>query len=183
MPEPTTSRKGLGGPKTPEGKARASLNAMKTGAYASSQQGLQKLAEEIGIKHDEIIEALFCFYEPKDAIENTLVRRIARCTWRIYITEAMEARMLDRHGLPNRPGEVYAAIIRHERTCDIQLHRAMAALEKKRDRDAKRRSQDKCVDFRNELPRPSFLRSAHAHREPGFVPSEPPSDVTVSSQV
>lgn len=182
MPEPTKSRKGLGGPKTPEGKAKSSLNAMKSGVYASSRHGLQKLAEEIGVKHEDITEAIFRFYEPRDAIENTLARRISRCVWRIYMTEAMEARMLERQGLPNRPGDTYNAIIRHERVCDLELHRAMTALEKKRDREAKRGAIEQYVKIGNELPDRPFLRLSHACRGRQFVSPESLLEVMNQSQ-
>ena len=134
MTEPVKSRKGIGGPKTPEGKAKVALNALKTGLHATSPQGLTLLAKQMGITHEQILKEVTALYQPQDAIENTFVSRIARCTWRIRLTEAMETRLFEGGGVPHYPGARYTDLIRHERLCDIQLHRAVLALEKRRER-------------------------------------------------
>ena len=55
MPTATTARKGIGGPKTPEGKRRVSINALKHGLCAESQQGLQEVARIIGAEFEDIL--------------------------------------------------------------------------------------------------------------------------------
>ncbi|MEN6356311.1 MAG: hypothetical protein ABFD83_04420 [Armatimonadota bacterium] len=137
------SRKGIGGPKTEEGKKRVSLNAMKHGLTAVSPQGLETLAQDIGVTYEQVLEDFCRHYRPKDAVEEVLVKRIARCAWRLIITQAVEDRYLERRGLPNSIGKTYERIIKHERLSDIQLHRAIAALARKREREQNQNSQNK----------------------------------------
>lgn len=42
MPTEIKSRKGIGGPKTAEGKERIRLNALKLGLYAKSMEGCRR---------------------------------------------------------------------------------------------------------------------------------------------
>lgn len=127
-----TSRKGIGGPKTPEGKRRSSLNAMKHALYATSEQAMEKLSAEIGRDYVDIHQEMRAHFKPVDPLEELLVRRIARAAWRTLYTEAIENR--DIAGLRGVPGmtSCYSNIIRSERFIDIQLHRAIYALERKR---------------------------------------------------
>ena len=62
MTTATGSRKGIGGPKTPEGKRRVSLNAMKHGLTASSNQGLERIAETIGTDFETILDLMRTYY-------------------------------------------------------------------------------------------------------------------------
>lgn len=125
------SRKGIGGPKTDEGKRKVSLNAMKNGLHAKSQQAMEILMEEIGQGFDDLHATMRDHFKPKDPLEELLVRKIARAAWRSMLTEAVEERELSiasRPKLTNR----YEKMIRSERIIDIQLHRAICALERKR---------------------------------------------------
>lgn len=137
-----TSRKGIGGPKTPEGKRAVSLNAMKSGLHAASEQAMEVLAEQIGRDYGDMLQEMRAHFDPKDPLEEVLVRRIARAAWRTLFTEAVENRdIIRRGGMPaisNRSREVY----RSERFIDIQLHRAVYALEHKRLREYEK-SQNK----------------------------------------
>ena len=174
MLTPTKSRKGIGGPKTPEGKAKVALNALKTGLHAKSPQGLTLLTQQMGITYKQILKELVALYEPQDAIENTFVSRIARCTWRIRLTEAMEARFLSGEGVPGYAHERYTDLIRHERLCDIQLHRAVLALEKRRERLAGRPNASNLKTTENKLPDGPVSRSDDAPSEREFVLPERP---------
>jgi hypothetical protein len=140
----TSSRKGMGGPKTPEGKARAALNAMKHGLWAESRDGLAVVAEQVGASFEDVHEEMCMHYHPCDCVEAVLVRRIARCAWRLMITETMENRGFARRraGLRNTLTPAHETIIKRERLIEIQLHRAISALREKR-------SEQKSV--RNEL--------------------------------
>lgn len=130
------SRKGIGGPKTAEGKRKVSLNAIKHGYYANSEQALQLLAEEIGRDYDDLYTEMRAYYGPMDPIEELLVRRISRAAWRMLVTEAAENRDVARTGGVPCMTSSYAEIIRNERYIDIQLHRAIHALERKRQQNS-----------------------------------------------
>src|SRR5450759_1874670 len=90
------SRKGIGGPKTPEGKLKVSLNALKTGLHASSEQGMAALEEAIGCSYAETLDRMRNYFKPMDPLEDVLVRRIARSTWRMIVTESAENNVLAR---------------------------------------------------------------------------------------
>lgn len=126
------SRKGIGGPKTAEGKRRVSLNALKYGLYANSEQAMQVLNEQVGREYADLHAEMRAHFKPVDPLEELLVRRISRAAWRIMVTEAAENRNLTQHGGVPYITDTYANIIRNERYVDIQLHRAIYALERKR---------------------------------------------------
>jgi len=125
--------KRTGGPRTPEGKRRSSLNAMKHGLRARSPQAIELIASELNMTFDQLLDDLRSFYRPADPIEDGLVRRVARCLWRLTLSETMEGRVISRCGLPNHPGGHYERILKYERLVDIHLHRAIDALTKKRE--------------------------------------------------
>jgi len=125
-------RNSRGGPKTPEGKARSSMNALKHGLYAITPRAMRTIAEEAGITYEAILEDMCGYYRPADPVEMQLVKRIARCSWRLALAEGMEKRVLQRHAPANRPGTSYDRILKYERHVDIHFHRAIAALMRKR---------------------------------------------------
>ena len=77
----TTSRKGIGAPKTPEGKRRVSINALKHGLNAESQQGLQEVARMIGREFEDILCEMLAHYQPADPIEELLARCSGQVTY------------------------------------------------------------------------------------------------------
>lgn len=145
MPTQTKSRKGIGGPKTPEGKERVRLNALKLGLYAQSLEGMQAVADVVGVAFHEVHQRMLDYYRPIDPLEEALVRRIARCTWKLMLVECMEDHLLK--GLPVRdaPGRSLEGISVIERRTDVQLHRAIAALAGKRRHD-KENEKNKLAD-------------------------------------
>ena len=145
MPLATGSRKGVGGPKTPEGKRRVSLNAMKHGLNALSNQGLERVAETIGTDFETILDQMRTYYFPRDPIEDMLVTTIARCAWRLKITQAMEDSALDQQ-MTLRPSKRLEQISILERRIDIQLHRAMSALAAKRREEQQENTQNKLTE-------------------------------------
>lgn len=126
------SRKGIGGPKTPEGRRRVSLNAVKHGYYAKTDAAMQILAEQVGRDYNGLHAELQAYFRPRDPLEEILVRRISRAAWRTLISEAVENKELVKFG--GMPGltNCYGEMIKNERFIDIQLHRALHALERKR---------------------------------------------------
>ena len=125
------------GPTSPEGKHRCSLNALKHGLNATSPQALDALADAHAIPFEEVLEEMNHHYMPSDPIERQLVKRIARCVWRLSLSAAMEERLLETRPATMRPGTSYERILRYERLVDIHLHRAIATLAHKRETGVK----------------------------------------------
>ena len=121
------------GPKTPEGKKRSSLNALKHGLTARSPHALDAVAEVQEIPFDDIHEEMIRHYRPMDPVERQLVLRIARCVWRLQLSAGMEERLVETRRDALRPGTAYERILKYERLVDIHLHRAIVALERKRE--------------------------------------------------
>lgn len=125
-------RKGIGGPKTAKGRRTVSLNAIKHGYYAKTEQAMEILAEKVGRDYGELYAEMRAYFRPRDPLEELLVRRISRAAWRTLLTEAVENReLVETGGMPALTSG-YGDMIRNERFIDIQLHRALYALERKR---------------------------------------------------
>jgi hypothetical protein len=168
-PTPNTQhpspRKGIGGPKTAEGKRKAAMNSMKHGLYAESEDGLAVIAQQVGASFEDVFEKMAEVYRPIDYVEALLVRRAARSAWRLMLTETLENNALSNRtcGLKRRLVPAQETVIARERLIELQLHRALAALRKKRDED----------DYlRNELNSMLFSRSNEEEYELESVPSE-----------
>ena len=72
------------GPKTPEGKARVSLNALKTGAYAKGDNALRQILLKRGEspqEHEQLHRDLMDSWQPDDTMQALLVKTIADKTW------------------------------------------------------------------------------------------------------
>ena len=120
------------GPKTPEGKRRSSMNALKHGLHATSPQAMASIAERIDADYAETLRKMRLYYQPMDPVEDELVSRIARCVWRLAITSGMEERQLGLNPVPGKPSVSYEKILRLEILVDIHLHRAIHTLLEKR---------------------------------------------------
>ena len=131
----------LGGPRTPEGKKRSSLNALKHGLHAQSPHALDKVSEAHGVPFDEILEEMTRHYRPADPVERQLVMRIARCAWRLSLSASMEEQLLDRGGNALRPSTSYERVLKYERLVDIHLHRALVMLQRKRESEPNRNNR------------------------------------------
>lgn len=72
------------GPKTPDGKARVSLNALKTGVYARTDHSLRQVMLGKGQdpqQYDQLHEQLVEAWRPEDVMQAMLVKSIADKTW------------------------------------------------------------------------------------------------------
>jgi hypothetical protein len=161
------SRKGIGGPKTPEGKNKVKLNAMKSGIWAHCGEGKKMVADVMGVDFEVILAQMTAHYQPADPEEEVLVRRIARCSWRLRVLEKMEDYTLRGLRIRRAPGKSLEDISVIERRTDIQFHRAIAALAAKRNREGEK--------VKNKLNPPPSPRSNHAHPNREFVPSKTPT--------
>lgn len=122
-----------GGPKTPEGKTRSSMNNLKHGLTATSPQAMQIMASACSRTLDEVFLDLRDHYRPQDPVEDALIKRIATCLYRLEQADAMQRRAMSRRPSAMKPSPSAERVVRYERTVDLQLHRAIRALAAKRE--------------------------------------------------
>lgn len=122
-----------GGPTTPEGKARSAKNAITHGLRAASVVVPGESAEEWIAHRDGVVAAL----SPANALEASLVERIAEISWRMRRVAPAEAAGITKHarmfssdeGAQATPRE---AVLRYETHLSRQLALAIATLERVR---------------------------------------------------
>ena len=139
------------GPKTPEGKARSSKNAIKHGLL--SQHAVITTGDE---KSGGIVESQADFdlhlenlresYQPGSYGEELLVQQIAVCYWKIARLTRMDQRLFNNaldpslnHDNPDR--ETFFSLQRYERGLQHTLDRTLANLA----RDQKARREDEAA--------------------------------------
>jgi len=111
------------GPKTAEGKARVSLNAFKTGAYAKGSNALRQILLKSGEdpqEREQLEQDLTESWQPDDTMQAIVVQMIADKTWdmlqlrglrresqltalEIGQIQAQRQKLLDRRWLPGCP--------------------------------------------------------------------------------
>jgi hypothetical protein len=79
------------GPKTPEGKAIASQNAIKHGLFAN----VILLRNENAQAFDEMTEDFVRRFEPRDDLEFTIVEQMVAATWRLSRCWSMQAQIMN----------------------------------------------------------------------------------------
>ncbi len=100
-----------GGPRTSEGKRRASLNALKHGRYARS---IFVLRHEDQAAFERLVDLISRAFLPQNEFEYHLVRQLAAIEWRLQRVLALDSSLLDtefaatdaafaQHGLAPRP--------------------------------------------------------------------------------
>lgn len=80
------------GPKTPQGKGRSCMNAMKHGKYAKLTAALECEDRQGFLEMESLYNER---YQPADQIEAQLVSELATIDWRINRSIAMETRTFD----------------------------------------------------------------------------------------
>ncbi len=91
MPEDQPKRKRGGGPRTPEGKARSSLNALKHGLSARKVVLKSESQKEFDALHAGLTEA----WQPIDTMEAAIVADMAAARWRLQRIWSVEATVID----------------------------------------------------------------------------------------
>lgn len=105
------TRRPRGGPKTPQGKARSRLNALKHGRYARS---LFVLRHEDHAAFELLVEKIARVFLPQNDFEYHLIRQLASVEWRLQRVLSLDSSLLDsefaaadaafaQHGLQPRP--------------------------------------------------------------------------------
>jgi hypothetical protein len=95
------------GPRTPEGKARSSQNALKHGLRA---QRFVVLADEDAAEYEAHEDALLAELAPEGALQTLLARRVAAAAWRLVRADRIEAELFEQQG--NGDGDLGLALIR-----------------------------------------------------------------------
>jgi hypothetical protein len=141
------------GPKTPEGKARSSQNAVKHGLLARQILINDDDPNEKAEEFDRLLSDLVDELQPQGRLQSLCVQRIAVCYWRLRRAYRFEAQSL-RHqrkeefspfeelaqNIAGRKPEPFARIlpyqeqitllVRYESMIDRQLNKAMTQLQK-----------------------------------------------------
>jgi hypothetical protein len=165
------------GPKTEEGKARSSQNALKHGLTAKKWVGLPSDAED---KFEVFREGILQDLRPQGPIQLHLAETVVQCMWRQRRILSMEARL--EQGFEDSEEDFanmswlkgYTAIARYEAHIDRTMHRAMKTLQELKESQP----QDPMAKLR-EMERLLDSLEQKEHNEPtGKIernePSKPP---------
>lgn len=119
----TQSRKGIGGPKTPGGRARSALNAVKHGLTSVSPVVLHHETEAEWQAHREgVLQSL----APVGHLEQVLAEKIALTLWRQARIAAYETLRTNQR-LERAPSHVEESLWPHATPADVE-HRLRSAL-------------------------------------------------------
>jgi hypothetical protein len=171
------------GPKTPEGKARSSQNALRHGLTAESPT----LPTESQDDFQTLLNAYLDRYHPADAIETELVQTLAITRWRLRRVGLIESCMLENEmeqsrvhlswqfteiGDDNRLAFAFRNLANGGRAMDL-LIRYEASLTRAYDRAAKQLDQLQNHKLRNEPTKPVTPQSPRTLPEPWFLAPGP----------
>lgn len=154
-------RTGPTGPRTPEGKAASSRNALKHG-LTSRQVVIKGESQE---EFDALLQQVIQDRQPVGALESELTTEIAACAWRLNRARNQEAHLLETdRGLFERvsaPG--FERLLRYMGSIERQFHRAIAKLQQlqaeRRKLEAQRPAEPAPVQPAT-TPKPEFVSSA-----------------------
>lgn len=118
---PETSGPQKRGPKTAEGKARSSRNALKHGLRAKN---FTILYDEDGDQFDAFAAEISKAFGPRDAVEAHFVDSIAIAMWREIRADGLEASTID-----HERGRHLSTVVRYRAQVQGELRRAMANLD------------------------------------------------------
>src|SRR6185369_621329 len=98
------------GPKTEEGKAHSSQNALKHDVLAS----IVTLRNEDPVAFDEAVDTYLARFKPQDDVERDMIYQMVAATWRIRRSLDVENHMLDiemenHAAIPTAIGRITAA--------------------------------------------------------------------------
>jgi hypothetical protein len=118
------------GPKTIEGKAVVSCNAIKHGILTSKLFVQEQLQEEFS----KMREGFYHEFQPKGDLETFLLERIISCAWRLALITQVEAEMYDaevswakiKAAFEGSPDSMMT-IARYENALERNFYRALAA--------------------------------------------------------
>ena len=150
---------GSTGPKTPQGKAASSLNALRDGLYASTVL----LPNEDRAEFDRLHHGIQSFYLPKDPSQQKLVDEMAALEWKIWRVELIEAGVLVELG----DAPATACVQPYDRVTQVQCrlrrawHKVLDRLDAIRiAREPKAAPDAKASQSRKPKPKEEFVETA-----------------------
>jgi hypothetical protein len=124
------------GPKTAEGRARSSQNALKHGLRA---ERVVVLPDEDAAAYEAEQAALLAELAPEGALQTLLARRVAASAWRVLRADRIEVELFEQQGAGDgdlglaliRDGNgarAFATLLRYRGAAEAGLWRALKAL-------------------------------------------------------
>ena len=92
------------GPRTPEGKARSSLNALRHGLLAKAAFNPTIEGNERCAEFEEIVAGLAQEFQPRTATEHLMVQQLAGCYWKLAKVWTFETEAAWRSSVVNNLG-------------------------------------------------------------------------------
>ena len=177
------------GPRTPEGKRRSSMNALKHGLTAAT---FTLVPGEDGAAFDELEARLAARYRPRDELSAHLVQRLASVMWRQYRADRLEAEVLAEPGCagasPYAPlgwdAARFAAVQRHQARLDRTLFRLLDALERCQPAPEEEPEPGEPEEMQNEPEQPvdgALEPITEMQNEPTLPPTSPGSATVLPS--
>ena len=167
------------GPKTEEGKARSSRNALKHGLTAINYVGLP--GEEAQV--EAFTESIFEELKPDGVLQCAIVKRIANCLWQLLKAPAVEDSLVH-----STKGEHFPnGICHYGQRYDVQWAHARLALSRYAARI--QRDYERSLDHLQKLkelannPTINYTPEAEINVESGFKQNEPNATSDQSSTI
>jgi hypothetical protein len=167
------------GPRTPAGKQRSSLNALRHGLTAASAV----LPSEDPAAYDDHRRRFFDEYQPATPTESQLVQELADTSWRLNRIPLLEAEVLARAAAPVQLDQeiTFDIVDAHRLIANLGIQGQRLSRQFQRSLDTLREIQaDRAERERRDLKDAAALLELHKHRgipwEPadhGFVFSKP----------
>jgi hypothetical protein len=157
------------GPRTPAGKQRSSLNALRHGLTASSAV----LPSEDRAAYDAHRRGFFDEYQPTTQTETQLVQEIADTAWRLNRIPSLEAALLDRAANPpSEQARIDFDIVDAHRALGLHYTRLSRQFQKTVDQLREIQS-DRAERERGDLKDAAALLELHKHKG---IPYDPGQD-------
>ena len=180
LPEPAPGR--AGGPRTTQGKAVSSNNALKHGLTARKTV----LPSEDQAEFDKLLASTIEDRKPEGEVERQLATEIASCIWRLDRARRYESLTLNHHACElfnsdTEAGRGFDRLQRYAGSIERQLNRAILRLQQLQ---AERRKQ--APPATPPAPAPKFLTASAGSEAPApapeFVSSAPDQFVSSISE-
>jgi hypothetical protein len=159
------------GPRTPAGKQRSSINALRHGLTAASAV----LPSEDRAAFDAHRRGFFDEYQPATPTESQLVQELADTAWRINRIPLLEAALLDRAANPpNDQARIDFDIVdAHRALATLGMHYQRLSRQFQKTVDTLRDIQaDRAERERRALKDAAALLELHKHKEIPWEPSD-----------
>ena len=189
------------GPKTPQGKARSSRNAVKHGLLARSIVLKDNDPNENPADFDELLQDLTADLQPVGRLQHLLVERIAALHWRLRRAYRFEVQAIQklRRGpshtnvdapdqtlptrpiLPGRPS--MEMLIRYESMIDRELNRATVQLHRHRKPPPRPKNPKPSTRKRHNQTNPTSKSAPIANPHSSIIDPPPSRDGSVPRQL